>query len=73
MFPQEYINRGQCTFTHCSVTLWSGMYQNKNICNVPCGRIQNAYWQGNTVHVIMEDGWHYVYEDFNSYSYRWKQ
>ena len=72
MFPKEYINRGQCTWTCCSVSLWSDMHHNKNICNLPCGKVARAYWQGNNVHVEMEDGWHYVYDDFNSCLSRWK-
>ena len=33
MFPQEYISRGQCTFTNCSVSLWSDTHHCKNLCN----------------------------------------
>ena len=44
MFPQEYISRGQCTFTNCSVSLWSDTHHCKNLCNLPCGHIVNAYW-----------------------------
>ena len=72
MFPQEYINRGQCTFTNCSVSLWSDTHHCKNLCNLPCGHVVNAYWQGSSVHVIMETGWHFVYNDFNGYSSQWK-
>ena len=45
MFPQEYINRGQCTFTNCSVSLWSDSHHCKDLCNLPCGHVVNAYWQ----------------------------
>ena len=72
MFPQEYINRGQCTFTNCSVSLWSDTHHCKDLCNLPCGHVVNAYWQGSSVHVIMETGWHFVYNDFNGYSSQWK-
>ena len=72
MFPPEYINRGHCTFTNCSVSLWSDTHHSKNLNNLPCGHVVNAYWQGNSVHVIMETGWHYVYNDFNGYSSQWK-
>lgn len=44
----------------------------KNQNNVPCGTVVRAYWQGYTVHVEMADGWHFVYDDFNGYSSRWK-
>ena len=43
MFPQEYINRGQCTFTNCSVSLWSDTHHSKNLNNLPCGHVVNAY------------------------------
>lgn len=72
MFPLEYINRGQCTWTCCSVSLWSDMFHCKNLCNLPCGKIVRAWWQGNAVHVEMDTGWHFVYEDFGTYASRWK-
>lgn len=73
MFPQEYINRGQLTFTPTSVSLYSDMHHCKNLNNVPCGRVVNAYWQGSNVHVVLDSGWHYVYNDFSGYSSRWKE
>lgn len=72
MFAPEYVNRGQCTWTNRSVSLYSDMFHSKNLNNVPCGTVVRAYWQGCTVHIEMADGWHYVYEDFGGYSSRWK-
>lgn len=72
MFPKEYINRGQCTWTNCSVSIWSDQFHSRNLNNIPCGRVSRAYWQGNCVHVELEDGRHYVYEDFSGYSSYWK-
>lgn len=72
MFPSEYINRGQCTWTSRSVSLYSDAFHAKNLNNVPCGTVVRAYWQGCNVHVEMADGWHFVYDDFNGYSSRWK-
>ena len=72
MFPVEYINEGHVSNTSCSVSVWSNMHHCKDLCNVPCGRIKTAYWQGSTIHVEMEDGWHYIYTDFGCYSNKWR-
>lgn len=51
-FPQKYIDFGKITFTNCSVTLYASNFDTRSLANVPCGKIINAYWQGN--HVVVE-------------------
>lgn len=72
MFPIEYINEGHVTYTNCSVSVYSDKWHCKNLNNLPCGRVKTAYWQGNNIHIEMEDGWHFIYQDFSGYSSRWK-
>lgn len=72
MFPPEYIKRAQCTWTSCSVTLWSDLFHCRYISNLPSGVVARAYWIGNNVYIEMRDGWRYVYEDFENYSSRWR-
>lgn len=72
MFPIEYINEGRVTTTSTSVIVWSNMHHNKDLNNIPCGHVKTAYWQGNNIHVEMEDGWHYIYQDFSGYSSKWR-
>ena len=72
MFPIEYINEGHVTTTSTSVVVWSDKWHNKNLNGPPGSHVRSAYWQGNNIHVEMEDGWHYIYEDFSGYSSRWK-
>jgi len=68
MFEQEYINCGKLIFTSTSVHVYKNYYDNRNLCNIPGGRIVNAYWQGNHINVVMDSGKTYVYNDFNGWS-----
>jgi hypothetical protein len=72
MFPVEYINEGRVTNTATSVSVWSDRFHSKNLNNIPCGHVQTAFWQGNNIHVIMEDGWHYIYQDFGGHASKWR-
>lgn len=72
MFPQEYINFGKVTHTNCGVSVYEDNWHCKNLPNLPGGTVRTAYWQGNNVHVEMEDGWHYLYEGFGNYSSKWR-
>lgn len=67
-FPQKYIDFGKITFTNCSVTLYASNFDTRSLANVPCGKIINAYWQGNHVVVEREDGWVFNYDDFGNIS-----
>lgn len=62
-FPQKFLDFGKITFTNCSVTLYASNCDTRNISNIPCGKVVNAYWQGNHVVVEMESGWVYNYDD----------
>lgn len=72
MFPQEYINFGKIVYSPDQVRVHSDHCHVTNLL-LPCGSVKNAYWQGNNIHVEMEDGWHFMYESFNDYSHKWRQ
>jgi hypothetical protein len=68
MFDQEYINCGKLIFTDTAVHVYKNYYDNRNLNNIPGGRIRAAYWQGNHINVVMDSGKTYVYNDFNGWS-----
>lgn len=70
-FPQKFIDFSKITFTNCSVTLYASNFDTRSICNVPCGKVINAYWQGNHVVIEMASGWVYNYDDFGHISGRY--
>lgn len=72
MFPKEYVNFGKITHTNCTVSVYSDNFHSRNLNSVPTN-IERAYWQGDTIHLEMKDGWHWIYEDFNGHSHHWKQ
>lgn len=71
-FEDKYISFGKISFTTCSVSVWSDLFHNRNIQNIP-QRVVNAYWQGNHIIVETDEGWSYVYHNFCDYSSRWKK
>jgi len=73
MFPDSFIREGHVVASDCSVRVFEDRYSCRFIANIPGGRIRCAYWQGNQVHVVLEDGYHYVYDDFNSMVSSWKE
>ena len=63
MFPKEYLDCGRIEFTSTSVRVYKNYYDNNYLCNLPGGRIVNAYWQGTHIAVLMDSGKTYVYND----------
>lgn len=72
-FPQKYIDFGKITFTNCSVTLYASNCDTRNLGNIPCGKVVNAYWQGNHVAVEMDTGYVFNYDSFGSSYSRYKK
>lgn len=73
MFPKEYVNYGRITVSgDRSVSVYSDWCHAKNLNNVPCGKVKSANWQGDNIHLEMENGQHYIYEDFSGYSSQWR-
>lgn len=68
MFPKEYLDCGRIEFTSTSVRVYKNYYDNNYLCNLPGGRIVNAYWQGTHIAVLMDSGKTYVYNDFSGWS-----
>ena len=71
-FEKKYIDFGKVTFTSCSVSVWSDMYNCRYLPNIP-QRVVNAYWQGNHVVVETDSGWVYNYNGIKNYTSYWKK
>jgi len=69
MFEKEYIDCGKITFTDTAVHVFKNYYDNRNLTNIPGGRIRAAFWQGTHIVVTMDSGKNYVYNDFNGWSF----
>lgn len=70
-FERKYIDFGKITFTNCSVSVFCDLFHCRNLSNLPCSGVANAYWQGNHINVETPDGYVFVYEGFENSSYRW--
>lgn len=68
MFPKEYIDCGRIEFTSTAVHVYKNYYDNRNLTNLPGGKIVRAFWQGVNIAVQMETGKTYIYNDFNGWS-----
>lgn len=73
-FTQKEIEYGRCEVeSGCTVQIYESRYQRRALPNPPCGKIKDAYWQNGSVHVLMADGRHYVYNEFGNYSTYWNE
>jgi hypothetical protein len=67
MFDRKTIDYGRIDWNSSGVYVYSD-YCNRRGLMLPCGRVLDARWVGQTIHVQMSNGNTYVFTGFNSYN-----
>ena len=66
MFTRDTINYGRLSWDNSTVFVYEN-YNNRRGLLLPCGKVLDARWVGQTVQVQMSNGWTYVYDGFGAY------